>query len=191
MKKNFLAAILGTVIVLPLAAHAEGAYIGVNISHATQKLSADAGGSLKETDTGYKLYGGTQLTKNFGVEVGYVDLGDGDTSASDGINTVSISAKPKSLYLAAVGTLPLNEQLSLFAKAGVSANRTKVTVTFNGTSDSDTEKKTTAMFGVGASYNFTKNFSLVGEYENFGDVIKDDGVRLKADMLSLGIRYTF
>jgi OmpA-OmpF porin, OOP family len=191
MKQNFLFVFLGAALALPLTAQANGAYVGANIGHATQKLSADGVGSTKESDTGYKLYGGYEFTKNFGVEVGYVDLGKDSASGSDGINTASFSIKPKAAYLAATGTLPMNEQLSLFAKAGVSANRTELNATFNGASDSSTEKRTTAMFGIGVAYNFSKNCAVVGEYENFGKVIKEDGAELKADMLSLGVRYKF
>lgn len=127
----------------------------------------------------------------FGVEVGYADLGKDSASGSDGINTASFSIKPKAVYLAATGTLPMNEQLSLFAKVGASANHTELNATFNGASDSSTEKRTTAMFGIGVAYNFSKNCAMVGEYENFGKVIQEDGAELKADMLSLGVRYKF
>jgi OOP family OmpA-OmpF porin len=191
MKKQVLVTLLGAALALPLAAQAEGGYIGANIGRAEQKWSVDDAGSMKDEDTSFKLYGGVNFTKNFGVEVGYVYFGEFSASGTDGLNSASISSKPTSLYLAATGTLPLNDQFSLFAKAGVSANSTKLRATLNGFSVSGTEDDTSAMFGIGAAYNFTKNVALVAEYENFGKVFKEDGLNLKADLISIGLRYKF
>jgi OOP family OmpA-OmpF porin len=191
MKKQLLVTLLGAALALPLAAQAEGAYIGANVGRTQQKLSVEDEGSLKDNSTGFKLYGGYDVTKNFGAEVGYVHFGKGEASASDGVDSASISAKPKSLYLAAKGTLPLNEQFSLFAKVGVARNSTKVAASINGVGGSETMKRTSGVFGVGAAYNFTKNVALVAEYENFGKVVDEDGASLKADLISVGVRYSF
>lgn len=190
MKKQVIATIFGAALALPLMAQAEGAYIGANVGRTEQKVNVDAG-SLTDNATGFKLYGGYDFTKNFGAEAGYVHFGKGEVSATDSVNTVSISGKPKALYLAVTGTLPLNDQFSLFAKAGVARNSTKVTGTINGVSESEKLKRTSAMFGLGAAYNVTKNVALVAEYENFGKVIKEDGVSLKANIISIGARYKF
>jgi OOP family OmpA-OmpF porin len=47
------------------------------------------------------------------------------------------------------------------------------------------------MFGVGAEFNFTKNVSMVAEYENFGKVIDENEANTKAQMVSVGLRYKF
>lgn len=166
-----------------------GAYLGTNIGSADQKVSVDGAGSRKDSDTGYKLYGGVGINQHFGVETGYVNFGEG--SVRNSLSGASASAKPHAVYVAATGTLPLNEQVSLFAKAGVAANRTKIRTTFAGVSDSDTESRIAPMIGVGAAYKFTPNVSVVGEYENFGKIVKEDGASLKADMVSVGLRYQF
>lgn len=191
MKQKLLVALLGTALALPMAVQAQGAYVGVNVGRAEQKLSIDEVGSIKENSTGFKLYGGVDFTKNFGLELGYAVLGKLEESATDGVDTASFSMKPRAFYVAATGTIPLNDQFSFFGKAGLSANRTKISASFNDQSDSDTESETSLMFGIGAAYNFTKNLALVAEYENYGKVLKDDGADLKANMLSLGLRYKF
>jgi OOP family OmpA-OmpF porin len=179
MKKQVLVAILGSALALPLAAQAEGGYVGVNVGSAKTKESFD-GISRSEKNTGYKLYGGFDFTKNFGAEIGYVDFG----KVSDPIG----SYKTRAFYAAATGTLPLNEQFSLLAKVGVTANRLKWNE--NG-GDSGTEKNTNAMFGVGAAYNFTKNLSVVAEYENFGKAVDEADGNVKVDLFSVGLRYKF
>jgi OOP family OmpA-OmpF porin len=184
MKKQILIALIGTALAAPFAVQAEGFYVGGNIGRAEQKWSADGVGSVKESDTAFKLVGGMNFNKNVGAEIGYVDFGK--ASFSDGINTVT--AKPRALYAAVTGTLPLNEQFSLTAKAGLSANRVKFSVTGFG---DETEKETSAIFGIGAAYKFAPNLAAVVEYENFGKIVKGEGANIKADLISVGIRYSF
>lgn len=190
MKKQVIATILGAALALPLIAQAEGFYIGANVGRAEQKLSA-GGESAKETDTGFKLYGGRDFTKNFGIEVGYVNFGKVGGSITDSVGTWSVSLKPSALYLAGTGTLPLSEQFSLFAKAGVSFNRTKISVSTPDISGSTTKSTTAALLGIGAAYQFAPNMSVVAEYENFGKVLDEDGINVKADLISVGLRYKF
>jgi len=47
------------------------------------------------------------------------------------------------------------------------------------------------VIGVGAAFHLNKNFSIVAEYEYFGKVAKDDDASLKANLLSVGVRYKF
>jgi OOP family OmpA-OmpF porin len=191
MKQQLLVAALGMALVAPLAAHAEGGYVGVNVGSAEQKASVDNMGSESKSKTGYKLYGGYDFTKNFGVEAGYVDFAK--IESSDG--SVSSSLHPTAVYVAATGILPLNEQFSLFGKVGVSMNHTKATVSNGVASANGSDDRTTALIGVGAAYNVSKNLAVVAEYEDFGKVLKvsDAGIEgnLKVTMFSLGLRYKF
>ncbi|MCM2567223.1 MULTISPECIES: outer membrane beta-barrel protein [Janthinobacterium] len=184
MKKQLFAAVVGAALAFPLFAQAEGFYAGANVGRSELKLSGDTP-SVKKSNTGYKAYAGYDLTQNFGAEAGYVDFGK-LTTTFDGDK---LDVKSHAFYVAATGTLPLNEQFSLFAKAGVSQNRTKVSVV--GENVNDSTNKTSAIFGIGAAYHFDKKLSLVAEYENFGKVANGDGAKLKADLLSIGLRYKF
>jgi len=60
----------------------EGWYAGVSVGSADQK-DACTGlggigfvGSCDDTDTGWKIFAGLQFNKNWGVEFGFVDLGE-------------------------------------------------------------------------------------------------------------------
>jgi OOP family OmpA-OmpF porin len=197
VKKQFFVALIGTALVLPFAAQAQaqtqaaaearGAYIGANLGRSELKVTVTNVGSEKKTDTGFKLYGGYQFNNNFGLETGYADLGK--ISGSNG--AASVSGETTAFFIAATGTLPLNAQFALFAKAGLSLNSTKVRATLNGITGSSTENETTPIFGAGASYSFTKNLAVVAEYEDFGKVAKDRGIDLKANLFSVGLRYKF
>lgn len=184
--KNIIAlAAISAALAAPLA-QAEGAYAGANIGRAEQKATFE-GLSFKENSTGFKLYGGFDFTKNYGVEGGYVDLRSADGSG----NGAAVSSKPQAIYLAATGTLPLNEQFSLFGKLGVSFNHTKISAEAPGFSDSISDNQTTPYIGVGASFALDKKISFVAEYENFGKMAKDGSNNVKGDLLSVGVRFQF
>lgn len=183
MKKHLLVALLGTALILPIAAQAQGAYIGASVGSAETEFN-DSTISLKDRDTGFKLTAGYDFTPNFGIEVGYADLGK--PSVSNGVDTAF--AEPRSYYLAATATYPIDEAFSVFAKAGVTNNRTKI-----GGTAIPTEKltNTDAILGVGAAYNFTKNIAGVVEYEHFGKTLDEPDRNLKSDLISIGLRYKF
>lgn len=174
----------------PFAAHAEGGYIGANIGSAKIKSSVD-GLSTSDRNTGGKIYGGAQISTPFGVELGYVNFGRSNRNFNDGVTAGSLTVKPSAVYLAATATAPINDQFSVFGKLGVTENRAKINATLNGVSYSRTRNRTDALIGVGAMYAFTKEVSAVIEYEDFGKLAKDDGVNIKGELLSVGLRYQF
>jgi OOP family OmpA-OmpF porin len=186
MKQIIISALITAAVAAPLAAQAEGAYIGGNVGRAEQKFDIE-GFNFKEHKTGFKLYGGYDFTQNVGIEGGYVDFRAAERSGNGG----TASSKPRSLYVAATGTLPLNEQFALFGKAGLATTHTKVAVSVPGFSESDSRNHTSPMLGLGASFALNKNVSFVAEYENFGKVAKDDGSSIKASLVSVGVRYKF
>jgi OmpA-OmpF porin, OOP family len=185
MKTKLFAAVLVAAAFAPVAAQAQ-TYIGGSVGRSEQKLEA-GGASVKDSDTGYKLFAGYQFNETFGIEGGFADLGK--TGVSGGGN--SANANPQTVYFAGTAAWALSTDFSLFAKAGVSANRTKVDGTDGKVTFNDTMSKTTAILGVGAAYSLSKNVALTLEYENFGKVIDDSGVSLKADLISFGVRYKF
>lgn len=189
MKTKFIAALIGAAVAFPFAAQAEGIYAGANIGRSEQKLNAE-GASFKDHDTGYKLYAGYQFNNTFGIEGGFTDLRKAEMSVA---KVLSANAKTRNFYVAGTATLPLNEQFAVFAKAGFARNHVKATVTEVGfKSESESANRTSPLLGIGASYKFDKNVSLVAEFEHYGKVAKgDDGLNLKANLLSVGVRYAF
>lgn len=185
MKQALLVAVLGMALSAPVVAYADGAYVGVNAGRTDQKVRAADGDTAKDTTTGYKLYGGYDFSKNFGVEAGYMDSGDGKAVFPGGF---FVEGKTTSLYIAVTGTLPLSEQFSLFAKAGVATSRAKL---HNATGDYFDKRTTSPVLGIGAAYAVSKNVALVIEYENFGKTVKIEDDYVKTNLLSIGARYKF
>lgn len=183
MKKNILMALIAAAAIAPVAAQAES-YIGANVGRSDQKLSLPDFGSVTEHATAFKLYGGYQFNANFGIEGGYVDMGKAEITAAG----ATAGANPHSLYVAATGTMPLAERFALTGKAGFARHRTTLSAT--GSQD-DKLSNTALMLGVGTSYAITPTMLAVVEYEHFGKVIDENDGNLKANVLSVGLRFKF
>ncbi len=92
--------------------------------------------------------------------------------------------KTSGLNISAVGTIPLGSGFALFGKAGLFAWESEANDVTGGVPFSGKEDGTDLSFGIGASYDFTKNFAIRAEWERFkavGDI----------DLLSVGIVYKF
>lgn len=115
-------------------------------------------GSLDDSGSAFKFFGGYQFTKNIALLGGYTDLADTDATGAGAAWTDKLEVD--GFYLAAQAIVPVNESFELFATAGVF--RWDQTVTFNGASGSFSG--TDPMFGLGASYRFM-NSSLKAQFE--------------------------
>jgi len=113
----------------------------------------------------WKILGGYQHDRHWGIEAAYTDLGNYRGSSAD------------SLSLAFTGTLPLDRRWALIAKAGVASNRTRVA----GSSD-----HADALVGIGVAYVVSRRFGLRLEYEQYGRVAgPGSGFNDRADNLAL------
>ena len=182
--KQLVLTLIAAAIAAP--AFAGNAYIGGSVGRAEQKLSA-GGVSLSDNDTATKIVGGYQVTPVVGVEAGYAILGESKIVGGG----YAAGAEPESFYVAVTGTMPLTPVINGFVKVGAAHTRTDVFASDRDFFYSDKAKNTSVLAGIGASYAINKQLSLVVEYEHFGKVVSEDGVSLKADLLSAGVRFQF
>lgn len=143
MKKIAFAVLLSA---LAAPAFAEGMYAGVNLGQS------DADGFSANS---FSILGGYTIDKTLAAEVAYVDLG------SD--SSVDVSA----LSVSAVGSYPINDQVSVLGRLGIAS--TKVEVSVPGFSGS--ESKTALTYGIGGQYNVS---STVGVRVGY-DIYKAEG----------------
>lgn len=182
--KQLVLTLIAAAIAAP--AFAGNVYVGGSVGRAEQKLSAD-GISMSDNDTGTKVVGGYQVTPAVGVEAGYAILGESNISGGG----YAVGAEPKSFYVAVTGTMPLTPVVAGFVKLGAAHTRSDVFASDRNFFYSGKAKNTSVLAGVGASYAINKQLSLVVEYEHFGKVVSEEGVSLKADLLSAGVRFQF
>lgn len=195
MKKVFLAgAIAAAFVAMPASAQW---YIGGGVGSSSVRgvdgtsapFTLTGGDSSKAS---VKIYGGYQITPNWGVEAQYSDLGSRDLAVRNATGALvgTGSLKASQYSFAGTGTLPLSSNFSLFGKLGISSNQGKV----DSAGVSSSGNKTSPMIGVGVAYNFTPQLSVRFEYEDFGkftDRNNISGTAIRGDNYGLSLKYAF
>jgi len=137
----------------------------------------------KDEDTAWKAFVGYRVIRNLAVEASYLDFGKYSATITSGGASVGISTKTTAWSAAAVGILPLGD-FGLFGKLGFAYIEAKEsTARLAGTTILVGDKGTELHYGLGATYNFTKNLGLRAEWERVNDA--------EVDMLSVGVQYRF
>ena len=148
-----------------------------------------------DRDTGYKIFGGYRLNRNFAIEGGYFNLGKfGYVATTLPPGTLTGRIKLQGVNLDLVGSVPIGEKFSVFGRVGVIY--TQARDTFVGTGfvnvlvPNPRKNGTNYKFGAGLQYDFTESLSMRAEAERYRI---DDAVGNKGDidLLSLGLVYRF
>lgn len=192
MKRLILAAAIAAAISTPAIAQDRGFYAGGHLGQATiDKFCDDTAGtgiSCDDKDTSWKILGGYQVNRNFAVELGYIDFGKVQASVA-GIG--SVSAEANAFDLVAIGILPVADRFSVYGKLGAYRSTTdgKVRTIFG--NDDLSEDTTDLTFGLGASFDITRQFSVRGEWQRYNDVGGGDIGESDIDVISAGVLFRF
>ena len=203
MKQKHFVSLLGLLAIVaasvPSAMAAEentGFYIGGNVGQSDAKQVCDGVTiSCDKKDTAWKLFAAYQFNQNFGVEVGYSDLGK--STVSGVITGVSIngSGTAKAWELVGIGAFPVADKFSLYGKLGVYQAKTDVSATgvvpgfAVSVSASDTNTDWTA--GFGAMYDINRNVGVRAEWQRYNKVGGDKTGKSDVDVLGIGLLYRF
>lgn len=132
-------------------------YVGVNLGASDYDTDCGLLGVCENSDIAGKVYTGGMFNRNFGLEVAYLHTGRaeraGGTTHGYGLN------------VSAVGRLPVNRVLALFAKGGVTYGRTKTTSTPGSGVASGSENDFGPSLGGGLEVAMTPRLAAVLEYE--------------------------
>ncbi len=121
IRTNLIASLLGLAVIgfSPAAVAESGPFIGASVGTASVSVDADFGESFEEDDFAYKIYGGYAFDLpfiDFGVEIGYFDLGSADGDLLGEPAGVSVSGYE------AFGLIGFNlGPVGIFGKAGIAA----------------------------------------------------------------------
>jgi OOP family OmpA-OmpF porin len=193
MKELIAASLVVAAGALSSTVMAQG-YIGVGIGQSDFKVDCAGTTSCDKKDTGAKVYGGYMFAPNFGVEAAYFDLGKAKATGSEpDIGSFSASIKADGYALYGVAMAPL-DNFNVYAKLGVASVKGKAEVSGSLGSLSHSQRHTGFAWGVGAGYEFTKNFGLRLEYERFkmkNETSAGDDFSSDIDLISLGLTYRF
>jgi OmpA-OmpF porin, OOP family len=125
-----------------------------------------------ERRTGYKVFGGYQMNRYFGVEAGYFNLGKSTfTSSTVPAGTLNGQLRAEGFNLDLVGTAPLSDNFSLIGRIG--AQNAKTRGTFAGTgaalvaNPTPSRRETNYKAGVGMQYAVTSSMLVRAEVERY------------------------
>ncbi|MDP8983669.1 MAG: OmpA family protein [Pseudomonadota bacterium] len=185
-----------------------GWYVGGNAGQSRAKIDNTriAGGltgqgiattSIRDDDRhfAYKLFGGYDFNKYFALEAGYFDLGRFGFTANT-VPAAGLTGKTKmnGANFDVVGTLPLADKFSAFARVGYTYSYAKDEFAgYGAVIVRDRERNQHASnykFGVGLQYAVTESFGLRAEAERYrvNDAVGNKG---DIDLVSAGAVYRF
>jgi OOP family OmpA-OmpF porin len=170
-------------------------------SHSTSAAAITGPGltqttiSSDDTDVGYKIFGGYQISPRVGVEGGYFSLGKTRFSNSTvPTGTLDGDSRYHGMNLDLVGNLPLSDRWAALARIGVQRTETKTDFTGTGAAAPYTQNRkmsdTDYKLGIGMQYAITPSVLLRGEAERFR--VKDAvGTHGNINLLSVSLVFPF
>ena len=174
--------------------HAEGLYVGANVSSATDgKIQYAAGGAKIQRNASGKavpfgIFAGYELTPAWALEGSY--RASGGATSFDLDPGYQLKVRANAAYLAARGTWHLDENWSLFGKAGVARSRVEFTIDGKNAPQGESASKTGLYASVGVAYQINKDVALQLEWEH-APKVKYEGFDSRMNRLALGVRFGF
>jgi len=156
LKPLIAATLVAATSLAAMPAHAQGR--GSALVCTTCDWGAYLGASIGDSDldTALKLFAGSAVTPNFGWEASFIDFGSRENRG--------VSTEARGLGFSLVGTLPLSQAFSGFAKIGVFYVKSEVRTPFASASESEAELGA----GVGLRLALNPQISLRLEFESIG-----------------------
>ncbi|MEI7430578.1 MAG: outer membrane beta-barrel protein [Betaproteobacteria bacterium] len=212
MKKLALAGIVSALISSGAFAADNGPFVEAAIGASKFNVDNSSGWNMSKNDTSWNILGGYMVNKYVGLEAGYLDLGKVSGSISGNLSgnlygkplvvngAVNASGTAKGWLLGVRGVLPINEQFSLNARAGVYLwnSDLNASVSAAGTwggsaiaangSASKSYTGSDAYYGIGAKYNVNKQVAIglgYAKYKLGGDLSTN------VDNYDLNVSYSF
>ena len=151
-----------------------------------------------------KFFVGYTFNPYFAAEAGYAALGKSSVTMdfrngaplTTSVGNFNMKYRMTAFFIDAVGSLPMNEKLSLFGRVGVSYNRVNADfrgrpITFIVSSNDKSETKVREKFGAGVGYSLNSMFSVRAEWERYRmpDPFSDE--QYKVDTATLSLLYHF
>lgn len=174
--------------------HAEGLYLGANISPSSDgKIRYANGGATSQRGASGKalpfgVFAGYELTPAWALEGGY--RASGGATRFDLDPGYRLELRASAAHLAARGTWRLDEDWSLFAKAGVARSRAEFAIDGKNAPPAESASKTGLYASVGAAYQLNKDVALQLEWEH-APKVRYEGLDSTMNRLALGVRFGF
>jgi hypothetical protein len=196
MKKT-LAIILCTTLFSAQSLKAEGSYVGIDyLNNKIDTGITNISSTLDESDSGYSLFFGGEITENLDLETSYQNFGEASLSGVSGNQfkvgsttyefnaTASLSVKSSSWGAAAKPKMNLNDNVTAYGKLGIHNWKSTFGVTSTTATASEDDKGTDVYFGGGIELNYNNLIGRVG-YTSF-DL---DGDKIQSTNIGLALKF--
>ena len=186
---SIIGTIASTAAPCPAQAQDTGFYLGAAFGQAKAKdfcEDSEPGFTLDACDdkaSAWKVFAGYRFTRYIAAEASYIKTDDFSQRLTFSGAPVTLNVDAKSYGIAALGIWPATQQFSVFGKLGIARTDAEAQGTVLGQTITTGEDETGLHYGVGAMFDFTRNFGLRAEWEKL-----EKG---EFDMLSLGLHYRF
>jgi len=185
MRSIFISSVAAlAAIAAPVISRAEdhqtinGFYTGMSLG-ASRFDNSDDNGSV------FKLYGGYQITENFGAEVGFLRTGDIKRNSMIAGQTVEQVAKSRALYTAGTARWQVSDRFSVSSLLGVAYGEVKDDTAIGAANLDD--KNVSLMVGIGAQYRLTPRTELTLSADHLGKLTD----RVSTDIVTAGVVMRF
>ncbi len=190
------------------AAHAEGAYVGVEVGqvsypdYTTDSVNflASQGATFASTTqavtgTSVGVHVGQWVTRSFGFEVGYTDLGSVDGSFTSNVLSGTYSYSANAFHGEVLGGIPLGRG-TLFGKVGLFSAKTTLNDNCSICTPTQSVTSTGLLVGGGYEFFFTRKFSGRASLNVYnGMKFINEGTYLTENksitQLAVGVNYLF
>ena len=177
MKSVFSHLIVLSVFVSPHLVFAEDTnfYVEGSLGSASHET-----GPFDDDDTSFGLTAGIQINPYFGAEISYYDFGEMEFE----LLGTDLTTEATTLDLAAVGSVPLSPQFSIYGKLGLAFWDVEASAPGASASTDGTD----LFFGLGAKFNITEQVYVGGEFTSY--TFEDDG-DYDVDNLAVKVGFKF
>jgi OOP family OmpA-OmpF porin len=161
--------------------HTTHGYLGINLGRSDFDVSCSGGFRCDRTDWGGKISLGGMATPNFGVEVGYVNVGEADRDGG--------STEAQGINISAVGVLPLSTSFSLVGRLGTTYGWTDTSASSQSGADTGSAHGFGLSYGAGLLLDLSRDWAAVLEWDRYR--FRFEGGRDDVDLYSIGLKYKF
>lgn len=195
MKKLFLGLVIAT-LSMPVLAETNTS-LEVLLGSAKQTTDFNDGTTSSDSDTSLGLRAAIAFHPNIAVEIGYHNFGETDDTYIDSWgDTLNDKVSTNAASLGLKGILPLNNQISVNARVGMSrwSLEAKETDTaFPGVVFEYEDKGTDFYYGIGAQFKLNENFSLGAEYTITPISVSDTALDIDHEIenFAISVGYSF
>ena len=169
----------------------KGGYFGFSVGTTHYgALYQGASTACDSSDTGFRAFGGYQLHRNFGLELGIASLGKAPPNESVSRTARDVKAEATGIDFLALGFVPLGEQVRLYGKLGVYSALVKTTgrTSLIGIplETEEDDRFSGATFGAGIEFRLAPRFALRGDWQRYNNLGESS-----LDVASVGVLLRF